>query len=70
MLGDIDFDTYITAADALSTLRMSVGIDTTDRVKSVVADVDFDEDITANDALVILRFSVGVDVDAPIGENV
>ena len=58
-LGDVDGDGNITANDALTILRASVGIEELPPDKEKLADVDGDGQITANDALAVLRFSVG-----------
>ncbi|MBQ1388807.1 MAG: dockerin type I repeat-containing protein [Clostridia bacterium] len=70
-LGDIDGDGAITANDALTILRSSVGMTdlTTEQIK--LADIDGDEQITANDALAVLRYSVGIaDADSPINKPI
>ena len=69
-LGDIDGDGDITANDALTVLRASVGIAELTPEQFILADVDGDGDITANDALAILRFSVGLGVDGNIGKTI
>lgn len=63
MQGDVDGDGHITAADARTALRMSVGLDKydlTDREYSA-ADIDEDSTITAGDARRILRAAVGLE---------
>ena len=59
LLGDITGDGFITSADALYVLRMSVDLeDRTDIKTFKIADIDNNESITSADALEILRFSV------------
>ena len=60
LLGDLDFDGSITSADALATLRISVGLESSDGSTKLIADVDDDSSITSADALEILRCSVGL----------
>ncbi len=59
--GDIDIDTVVSAADARSALRFSVGLADPSAQEFYMADVDGDGAITANDARTILRVSVGLD---------
>ena len=59
LYGDIDEDGQITANDALTLLRASVGMAELLPDQHIIADVDLDENVTANDALAVLRFSVG-----------
>lgn len=55
--GDVDEDGFVTPLDALTVLRMSVGLEqTTD-----AADLDGDGDVTPLDALTVLRISVGLE---------
>lgn len=56
--GDADGDGYITANDAVTVLRQSVGI--SDGYSASFSDADGDGSITAADALMILRVSVGL----------
>ena len=66
-LGDVDGDGDITANDALTILRASIGLAQLTPVQTKLADVDFDGNVTANDALAVLRYSVGIiDADSPI----
>ena len=70
-LGDIDGDGEITANDALTILRSSVGMTDLTPEQTKLADVDNDGEITANDALAVLRYSVGMaDADSPINKPV
>ena len=71
MLGDVDSDGEITANDALTILRSSVGMTDLTPEQTKLADVDNDGEITANDALAVLRYSVGMaDADSPINKPV
>ena len=69
MLGDLDEDESITAADALETLRISIGLSEADDAANALADVDGDGNVTANDALDILRFSIGLSSSEGIGKT-
>ena len=70
-LGDIDGDGEITANDALTILRSSVGMAALTPEQNKLADVDGDTEITANDALAVLRYSVGLaDDDSPINKPI
>ena len=68
VFGDVDGDGFVTSADALEALRMSLGMDVSDKsgapsgASRNAADVDGDGDVTSNDALLILRESVGFNV--------
>lgn len=69
--GDIDGDGEITANDALTILRSSVGMANLTPEQNKLADVDSDTEITANDALAVLRYSVGMaDEDSPINKPI
>jgi len=59
--GDVDIDNVVSAADARSALRFSVGLADPTAEELYMADVDGDLAITANDARTILRVSVGLD---------
>ena len=63
MLGDVDFDTKITASDARLCLRRAVYLETyPEGSKEYIAcDVDKDGKVTANDARSILRAAVGLE---------
>lgn len=62
MLGDVDGDGKVTAADARLVLRAAVGLEilTGDALKA--ADINKDGKITAADARLVLRKAVGLDV--------
>ena len=68
--GDLDGDGQITANDALTILRASVGMEELTSDQRVIADVDNDSDITANDALAVLRSSVGMVDENLVGKPV
>ena len=61
LLGDVDFDGNITAADARLALRASVGLENFNAKQTKAADADKDGKITAADARLILRCSVGLE---------
>ena len=70
-LGDVDGDGDITANDALTILRASIGLAKLSPDETKLADADGDGSITANDALAVLRYSVGIiDEDSPIKKPV
>ena len=61
-LGDVvDDDNLVTANDARTILRASVGLDTLTDLQTDIADTDEDGNITATDARTALRISVGLD---------
>ncbi len=62
MIGDVNGDGKITAADARLTLRASVKLETLDENQTKAADVDGKTGLTAADARLILRASVGLEV--------
>ena len=68
--GDLDGDEQITANNALTILRASVGMEKLTPDQRIIADVDNDGDITANDALAVLRNSVGMGDDNLVGKPV
>ena len=71
LCGDLDIDGQITANDALTILRKSVGQEKLTPEQKILADVDGDGEITANDALAVLRYSVGMaDEDSPINKPI
>lgn len=71
IFGDVDGDGDITANDALTILRASIGMETLTPEQTALSDVDGDGEITANDALAVLRYSVGMsDADSPIGKPI
>jgi len=55
ILGDVDKDKYVTAADAALVLRVVAKIDALDANQSSAADVDGDGSVTAADAAKLLR---------------
>lgn len=65
MLGDLDLDSAVTAADARLALRAAVGLDKIDALTEIVADVDFDRRVTAADARLILRAAVALEALSP-----
>lgn len=67
ILGDVDGDSEITAADASIVLRSVVRLATLEPQQRVNADTDMDEAITASDAAAILRFIVRLDSLPPTG---
>ncbi len=61
MLGDVDMNGEIQAADARLALRTSVGLETLSVVQKKAADIDKNGEIKAADARLILRASVGLE---------
>lgn len=61
VLGDVDNDSKLTAADARLVLRHAVGLEKFTESQKNVADVDFDKKITASDARLVLRAAVGLE---------
>lgn len=70
ILGDMDKDEKITAADSLDILRASVGLNNLTPNMVTAADIDRDGEITSVDALFVLRKSVGYDDKYEIGKMV
>ncbi|MBQ1389027.1 MAG: leucine-rich repeat protein [Clostridia bacterium] len=71
LYGDIDGDSNITSADALSVLRASVGLEKITAPELVkAADIDLDGTLTSGDALAILRASVNLDKDTRVGKPI
>lgn len=66
--GDFDGDGTVDSSDALTILRLSVGLETADESKNVVADVNQDGIVDSADALEILRFSVQLSDNKLIGK--
>ncbi len=58
--GDIDCTGEVTALDARTALRISVGLDKKENYPYILGDMDYDGKITASDAREILRVSVGL----------
>ncbi|MBQ8210776.1 MAG: bacterial Ig-like domain-containing protein [Clostridia bacterium] len=61
ILGDVNGDGEITAADARLALRSSAMLEYLDENSFNAADVDFNGELTASDARKILRVSAGID---------
>ena len=61
ILGDVDGNGYIEAADARLALRASVGLETLSDEQTVIADVDGSGEVESDDARLILRASVGLE---------
>lgn len=61
--GDVDNDGELSASDARTVLRLSVGLEsyTKNSPQYVTADVDRDSEVTASDARTVLRASVGLE---------
>lgn len=70
VFGDVDLDSTVTSSDALSVLRMSVGMDEYGEEALALADIDSDYQLTSSDALELLRYSVGMTADERIGQKV
>ncbi len=70
MLGDVDGNKSVTAADARLALRAAVGLETypAGTREFLAADVDLSETLTAADARLILRRAVGF-TDAEWGKK-
>lgn len=60
VMGDLDGDASLTAADARLALRAAVGLQTLSADEKAKADVDCDGNVTAADARLILRAAVGL----------
>lgn len=61
LVGDVDFNGKVSAADARLVLRQAVKIQSFDEYQAKVGDVDFSGKITASDARLVLRVSIGAD---------
>ena len=61
LVGDIDNNGVISAADARLALRFSEGLETFTAIEKVVADVNMDGVVTSGDAQSINRMAVGLD---------
>ncbi|MGI6264095.1 MAG: dockerin type I repeat-containing protein [Acutalibacteraceae bacterium] len=59
LLGDVDQNGIVTAADALMALQAATGKITLTDAQAAVADVDGQSGVTAADALLILQFATG-----------
>lgn len=60
ILGDVDLNERVTAADAQAALQISVGLGDWGEISRLAADFNGDGDVTAADALEILKASVGL----------
>ncbi|MBQ7637684.1 MAG: metallophosphoesterase [Clostridia bacterium] len=65
LLGDIDLDSRITAADARLALRYAVKLEKLTAYQKLAANVDRDDAITASDARLILRAAVKLEKIRP-----
>ncbi len=63
--GDTDRNNLITADDARSALRYSVGLDNPSQLQQILADYDGNGEVTSADARLLLRASVGLDDVGP-----
>ena len=61
MMGDINSDNIVTAADARLALRFAANIDIPTLVQKKLADVDKNDSVTASDARKILRVAARID---------
>lgn len=61
ILGDVNGDAKITAADARLALRAAASLENLDTPSFYAADVNFDSKVTASDARLILRVAAGLD---------
>ena len=68
--GDADGSGNVDSGDALSVLRMSVGLESYSVEMFAVIDIDGDGNISSSDALEILRFSVGSSRNDNIGKPI
>ncbi len=59
-LGDVNFDGVVDCADALTALRMAMGICESDESQRAAADINGDFNVNVDDALRIMRFSLGL----------
>lgn len=60
VLGDVNFDGVIDCTDALTALRMAMGICESDEIQRAAADINGDFNVNIDDALRIMRFSLGL----------
>ncbi len=65
LLGDIDGDGTVSAADSRLASRASVGLENFNEYQFFVADVTGDGEIESDDARLILRFSTGQETSFP-----
>lgn len=61
--GDVNLDGVVTANDALTVLRYSLGLIELTPEQIAAADIDMSGTVTANDALTILRKSLGLRIE-------
>ena len=61
MMGDVDYDSRVTPADARLALRLSVGLESEEDYEPEFADMDGDTTVSADDARTILRLAVGLE---------
>lgn len=72
IVGDVDGDGTVTTSDALTVLRISLGVQSVESEKQYLSTmIDGDDAITSADALSILRYSAGVEEETEhkIGET-
>ena len=62
VMGDLDGDGEVTAADARLALRAAVGLEILNEEQIKAADMDGDGEVTAADARLVLRKAVGLEV--------
>ena len=70
LMGDLDENGEVTAADARLALRGAVGLERFDGDRKTVADMNADKAVTAADARLILRTAVGLELTWRVGESV
>ena len=63
-------DGEVDSADALLTLRASVGLEELDDTQNILGDVNGDGAVDSADALEVLRYSVGLSANDKIGKPV
>ena len=61
LLGDMDFDGRISAADARTILRAAAGLDLLTKAQHEIADLNGDSKITPADARIALRIAAGLE---------
>ncbi|MBO6060812.1 MAG: hypothetical protein J6P98_01665 [Clostridia bacterium] len=59
-MGDIDYDHYLTALDALQILRASLGIVDLSRDQAELADINQNGEVDSDDALRVLRIAMNI----------
>lgn len=60
LLGDVNFDGKITAADARKIIRICVGLEKSDKNILTLADINLDKKVNSEDARLALRRSIGL----------